>query len=210
MIAGPGPLRALALGLRTGVDVAIDVANWLRMYPKKKNPRARICARYASLLRNILGYSKNGGFDRIVIFSHSQGTVISAELLRFLRQNNDPLSVELARRSPVLFTMGCPLRQLYSQRFPLQYGWARHEETRWPGHLPDPNETGVQLWVNAYRSGDYVGRHLWYPDGVSAWDDTLKAEGSRVEVCIGAGAHTHYWDDSAPEVATMLDELVTQ
>jgi hypothetical protein len=34
------------------------------------------------------------------------------------------------------------------------------------------------------------------------------AKGTRVEECIGAGAHTHYWDDTAPEVGAMLDGFV--
>ena len=28
------------------------------------------------------------------------------------------------------------------------------------------------------------------------------------EFCIGAGAHTHYWDETAPEIARELDRLV--
>jgi hypothetical protein len=210
MIAGPGPFRALAMGLRTGIDVAIDVANWLRLHPRKHNPRSQICARYTSLLRNILDYraSDGKGFDRIVIFSHSQGTVISSELLRFLHLNGDQLSRDLAERKPILFTMGCPLRQLYSQRFPLQYAWGRHEAAAWPGDKPEPAELNITQWVNAYRSGDYVGRHLWLPDGPGAWQVQEKATDTRVEVCIAAGAHTHYWDDSAPEVARHLDALV--
>ncbi len=210
MIAGPGPLRAMALGLRTAIDVAIDVANWLRLHPLEQNPRARICARFASLLRNILEYKDADGrkFDRIVIFSHSQGTVISAELLRYLHLNNDELSARLAEHDPVLFTMGSPLRQLYSQRFPVQYGWARHSAASWPGPVPDPDELAVTTWANAYRSADYVGRYLWYADGdANAWDGVVRVDdtGKRMERCIGGGAHTHYWDDTAPEVRAMLD-----
>ena len=28
------------------------------------------------------------------------------------------------------------------------------------------------------------------------------------EFCIGAGAHTHYWDDTAPDIAEALNELI--
>lgn len=212
MIAGPGPLRALGMGLRTAIDVAIDVANWLRIYPRKQNPRAKICARFTSLLRNILAWRSADGapFDRVVIFSHSQGTVISSELLRYLNLTEKPLSAELAARKPILFTMGCPLRQLYSQRFPVQYAWARHQRREgWPGAEPDPKELAIALWANAYRSGDYVGRHLWHPDGVDdAWKAASHQAPDRFEVCIGAGAHTHYWDDTAPQVGTLLDDFV--
>jgi len=27
-------------------------------------------------------------------------------------------------------------------------------------------------------------------------------------MCIGAGAHTHYWDQSAPDIAEKLDDLI--
>ena len=77
----------------------------------------------------------------------------------------------------------------------------------------------VTLWSNAYRSGDYVGRSLW----VGQWldrnrtGDTTKdpdsvqaaAPQSCSEMCIGLGAHTHYWDRTAPEVAARLDQLIT-
>ena len=31
---------------------------------------------------------------------------------------------------------------------------------------------------------------------------------TRREFCIGAGAHTHYWDRTAPQIAVQLDELI--
>lgn len=212
MVAGPGPFRALGLGMRTSIDVAIDVANWLRLYPRNNNPRARICARYASLLNHVLDYRDpvdGRAFDAIIVFAHSQGTVISAELLRFLKSDSQPLSARLQGLPVQLFTMGCPLRQLYGQRFPHQYAWARHEAHTWPGDRPDPTELDVATWVNAYRSGDYIGRYLWHPDGDdAAWDPQLRRKGPHAEFCLGAGAHMHYWDDSALPIGAALDELI--
>lgn len=46
-----GRFAKAAAGFRTAVRVAIDVDNWLREHPRDENPTARICARYASLLR---------------------------------------------------------------------------------------------------------------------------------------------------------------
>jgi len=77
----------------------------------------------------------------------------------------------------------------------------------------------VSLWVNAYRSGDYVGRSLW----VGPWYERNRTDNqendadisqvgpvqSSEEMCIGLGAHTHYWDRSAPDVAKMLDRLIS-
>ena len=104
--------------------------------------------------------------------------------------------------------MGCPLRQLYSLRFPHHYGWARHERLAWPGLEPDPATLGVKLWVNAYRSGDYVGRYLWHPDTGKARWLTRQETVDKVEFCIGAGAHNRYWDQTAPQIATELDRLI--
>jgi hypothetical protein len=37
---------------------------------------------------------------------------------------------------------------------------------------------------------------------------TENPHGLREEMCIGAGAHQHYWDQSAPDIAEKLDELI--
>jgi hypothetical protein len=219
VVASRGPFKVFALGLRSGLDVALDVINWLRLHPRDANPRGRICARYASLLREVEQWRDPGdetqGYDAIVILAHSQGTVITADLLRYLRANRADREKmgEWVPSLPIyFFTMGCPLRQLYSLRFPHLYGWARHADETWAGSEPLPSEIDVKLWVNAYRSGDYVGRYLWHPDsGQDMWSTRLvhvNAEHRKREFCIGAGAHTHYWDETAPEIAVELDRIV--
>jgi hypothetical protein len=216
-----GPFRFLALGFRSALDVALDVTNWLRVHPLDRNPRARICARYASLLRHICLWTDPADgrrYDAVVVIAHSQGTVITAELLRFLqRARHDPALSRLhddADRLPVyLFTMGCPLRQLYGLRFPHLYEWAWHDDTAWPGHRPDRAALGVAAWANAYRSGDYVGRYLWFPEArpnPEAWSAAHQTQArDRLEVCVGAGAHTHYWD--APDtIGRALDQIIAR
>ena len=95
--------------------------------------------------------------------------------------------------------------------------------------VPDPTQLGADVWVNAYRSGDYVGRYLWRPEGCvfsydTAGDEIAQpwridlyqgaiasvtdAPITRREFCIGAGAHTHYWDRTAPMIALELDRLI--
>jgi hypothetical protein len=176
-----GRFEHLALGLRPLVDVALDVDNHLREHPWRANPRARIAARYLSTLRALADY------EDVIIVAHSQGSAITADLLRFLKYEN------IAAPPRVwLFTMGCPLRQLYSERFPQLYDWAAR---------PDPLDIRVHRWVNAYRTGDYVGRALWEP---AAPPD--RAE----DVCIGGGAHTHYWDGTSDEIGARLDALVVE
>jgi hypothetical protein len=133
------------------------------------------------------------------------------------------------------------LRQLYGQRFPHLYRWARHEDVSpWPrsrpsdippNQAPNPVDLDVRMWVNVYRSGDYVGRALWRPercdylwdvpaekaaDDDTAWNPRFRrpvnisedSQGTRREYCIGAGVHTHYWDDTAEAVAQELHGLI--
>jgi len=227
-----GRLGDLAMGFRPIVDLLLDVDNHLREFPHGKNPRALISARFVSLLRYLSQWRDASGlrsYQGVVIIAHSQGTAITADLLRFLKhewpaiRGKDPeLAPILDRQLPLyFFTMGSPLRQLYSLRFPMLYKWARHTDTSvWSpdtsllipdDQLPDPDSLGVKCWVNAFRSGDYVGRYLWRPDRCNfQWslaeshDRSLK----RIEFCIGAGAHTHYWDHTAHRIADELDRLI--
>jgi len=238
-------LRKLVLGFRPILDMLLDVDNWFREHPRDSNPKARICGRYVSLLRYVCNWRKDStdaasGYDGIVIIAHSQGTVITADLLRFLnRESGESLPAydpELAKLNGIpiyLFTMGCPLRQLYGLRFPHLYHWARHGDQKgmeiWEprdipeNRLPNPGDLlGVRLWVNCYRSGDYIGRFLWRTDSCGyLWtgdcgghppaDSTPNNSSDgiqRLEFCIGAGAHTHYWDSTARIVAKELDRLI--
>jgi hypothetical protein len=213
--ASQGFFRFLALGFRSTVDIALDVANWLRSNPLNANPKARITARCVSQLKYLAKWHdpRDGGkYDAFVIIAHSQGTVIISEILRFLQAEHHSVISEIGDRPVYLFTMGSPLRQLYSLRFPHQYAWARHNAAKWAGTDPNPQRLGIAEWVNAYRSGDYVGRYLWHPDkGDDSWSFNVYAENgnyARREFCIGAGAHTHYWDETAPQIARELDRLI--
>lgn len=227
------------------LDVILDVDNYLQGRPWDRNPKARIATRYVALLR----YIASQGYDRVVIVAHSQGTVITVDLLRFLRVFPDPKLAALgfSRRYdgiephdfPItLLTMGCPLRQLYGWRFPHLYHWARHDGVDCDSELrpasnshligdncrPDPRQIGVKQWINAYNSGDYVGRHLWRDDNLARpahnadilftpWAATQTNEsqdgmGLRRELCFGAGAHTHYFEDNAVDIARLLNDLI--
>jgi len=225
--------------------VALDVDNWMREHPRDSNPTARICGRYVSLLRYVAQWKGDdgNGYDRLIIFAHSQGTVITADLLRFLcvEKNHspgktygsyDPSLEGLGRLKGIdLFTMGCPLRQLYGLRFPYLYGYAPEEapDSSKPNESskdlrPDPEDLGLTRWINAYRTGDYVGRFLWRdkpwvpiePVKFSTWEPAqgipknIWTEGGRFEFSIGPGAHTHYWDSTAEAIAETLDIVVAK
>lgn len=238
-----GLLSRYLPGLRAPLDIALDVDNHFREFPRTGIPRARIFARYFALLRHL----SRQGYDRIVIVSHSQGTVISTELLRYLKFRAERAAAHPAAPSiedPVakvwrdvagtmhLLTAGSPLRQLYAARFPSLYRWVLQENFGRMG--PSAAGLGVQRWINAYTTGDYVGRWLWSRparepsdlsdaliDQVVAQDDVYQAaaaaqpaqdplpQGWREwDVCLGAGAHTHYFEPDQAGMARLVDRLI--
>src|SRR6267142_2568661 len=165
--------------------------------------------RYVSLLRHIhLCREEDGSrsYDHIVIVAHSLGSLITADLLRFLHLECMPGLTHFAFAGPeseglpiYFFSMGCPLRQLLSRFFPHLYRWIREvpEDSgiSWPvtqpgapipaGTPPLPSDLRVKHWVNFYRSGDYVGRSIWTnevfgrtagPDNIGAYPDPVTAD----------------------------------
>jgi len=233
-----GQLSRRIPSLRGPLDVALDVDNHFREFPRTNIPRAHIFSRYAALLRHV----QSQGYDRVVVVAHSQGTVISAEMLRFLASRAQlaptPDDAPLLDGKPLppvsLLTLGCPLRQLYSARFPGLYAWVTARNGNVFG--PRASDIGVQRWMNAFCSGDYVGRWLWsnathqpvlaHPtvntvghdpfgrvDAYTGFNPTPPAQAGlhaarEVEVCLGLGAHTHYLERDQTTVAWMIDWLV--
>ena len=169
-----------AAALLTGVvryakpvlGAVLDVDNYLRTSPAEATPRAKIVERYVSLLRYIAKYrdDEGRGYDSIVIVAHSLGTLISADLLRYLFSEGDPELIALGLGGPItqgakptisisFLSMGSPIRQLLNRFFPFLYDWVRNEpdnslrplpppdfptQTRVPSGLPDPGELGVR------------------------------------------------------------------
>ncbi|PBI84394.1 hypothetical protein BKP43_53940 [Variovorax boronicumulans] len=209
-----GFLTRTVPGLRMPLDVALDVDGHFREFPRRAIPRARIFSRYVSLLEHVAAQ----GYDRIVIVAHSQGTVISTELLRYLQfraaQQVDArvtdLWAALNRSRLLLLTAGCPLRQLYAARFPHLYGWVTAEDANGGG--PSAAQVGVARWVNLYTAGDYVGRWLWGADDKPYEQVTTPPAwcvAAEHEACLGLGAHTHYFDLDQAHVARWIDWMVT-
>jgi hypothetical protein len=200
--------------LRVAIDAVLDIDNYFADPPNRQPPRARIYSRYASLL----AYLRSAGYARIVIVSHSQGTVISADLLRYLHVEGR-LQRIVGALPLALVTVGSPLRDLYAERFPLLYRWMGSRDEGFANAGPAAAEIGATEWVNACRAGDYVGRFLWTPDkspaafgvAVIGADGRVEASraGDRAEFCLGAGAHTHYFSNDAVALAAEIERLVS-
>jgi hypothetical protein len=115
-----------------------------------------------------------------------------------------------------LVTVGSPLREVYAERFPLLYRWVGSGPAAFPAAAPNAADVGAVEWVNAFRSGDYVGRFMWTPPG-DAYRVAEVGAGGRVEadragdrtqLCLGAGAHTHYFSNDAVALAVEIDRLI--
>ncbi len=226
LMFGHGPIEKVKKGFGAVLDIALDVTNWFRVRPRRNNAKAAICRRYVSLLRHIANWRdpQNGQpYDGLVIVAHSQGTVITADLLRFLEREQalgsgatdkslQPLLPGHGKaRIPMHFlSFGSPLRQLYNHRFPHQYQWCDHNNETDSG--PDPASLGLASWHNLYMSGDYVGRYLWSgDDDVNRYTRhhvTTAFNGTARESCTGFGGHTKYWSGQVQPVNRALDKLI--
>lgn len=236
--------------LRGPLDIALDVDNHFRRFPADAIPRARIFSRFAAVLTAIADRHAAEGYDRIVIVAHSQGTVISAELLRYLcsdgRRANRHRHPVLGKKGekplpPIhLATFGCPLRQLYAARFPTWYRWVLAVRNGVSG--PRHTDVGAARWANAFCAGDYIGRWLWSEDkddrprdvedvighpmldhpvdpklgranayeSFVPWPPVDEALGAatHIELCLGFGAHTHYFDIDQADTAWLIDHMI--
>lgn len=229
LMFGQGPAATLKKGFGAVLDIALDVTNWFRVKPRKNNAKAAICRRYVSLLRYVSGWrdpDTRQPYDAVVIMAHSQGSVITADLLRFLvheqeigaGKTDDALSAFFPHTGkpsiPIsLLTFGSPLRQLYNKRFPHQYGWCEPINSNNKKNGPDPESLGVDVWQNIYMSGDYVGRHLWFSDEDPARFDeneNLSDTDKVSEKCAGFGGHTAYWTGKVSLVSDTLDHLIAR
>lgn len=202
LVASAAAVAALLMGksfatFRAVVDVMLDVDNYMRESPRRGAPRARIAERFASLLRFVC----DEGYDRIVFVAHSQGTVITADLLRYLGATFQlPEAISKDKTKVRIFTMGSPLKQLYAKAFPYLYEWLENAL----------QSLKVETWSNVYCSGDYVGRDIWglETDPALFLRGKLPIKTPHGDHCAGAGAHTHYWTGETDDVGDHLNAQV--
>jgi hypothetical protein len=205
-------MGAIVSVLRPVLALLADIEIYLRVAPVDRTPRARLLDRITSLITHL----EQAGYKRIIVVAHSQGTVVAADALRLRARNAAQRADDGGPVAPgpriSLVTMGSPLQNLYAMAFPYLYSWVQDTDTDVDDGTVNARRAGVAQWINLYRSGDYIGRHLWstgtdeerYADQ-SATVAARSASGESFDTCIGYGGHTGYWSNRA-----VLDAVVAQ
>ncbi len=162
-------------------------------------PRQRILARFAALIAYIQGGGLDGGgYDSVVFFAHSQGTVLTTSLLSL-----SETVIALPERCD-LITFGCPLRNLLLWRLPSQFSWVLQlsDASLLPsGHANAFVRRVNGTWVNVGSDGDIVGRSLFGdPLPTPTTPETVMSSGKSPlfvwsDLSMGPGDHGSYWND---------------
>lgn len=183
----------------TALDLVLDVISHFRTAP---GPKTRedfkrftqwhaMVERFRRVVRNTIADPE---VTRLVVISHSQGTMIALHGLGLLKvgdwqldpQRKDGLTVDL-------ITMGSPLTWLYRHYLPQRYTLSLNE-----------GSTGVGTWLNIFRIDDFIGTDV----ALTKAEDSIGLpvdEGSRNEDSVKKtvlsnknvrlGGHTDYWHD---------------
>lgn len=173
------------------IQMARDVTHYLAMTSVVNGGGAAFNA--TNRLRRYLEQAcddKNN--SRVVLVSHSLGTVITTDALQAFAASRSTPAVPI-----LLITAGSPLRRLLHRFIPNRFA---HPADIYQSIRANPN---IQFaWVNAYRPFDYIGQNLSY----SFWLPLrfiykLSAEKPRINERLLQPAihwrlfHANYWND---------------
>jgi hypothetical protein len=182
--------------VRLPLDTAYDITSFLRepRIPTSVAPREKMLARIAGLLDHV---AATRHYDRTVLLTHSQGTVLATALL------DDPDgNVVIPGGHLSLVTMGTPLRSLYCARFPVQFRWVDELDSR-----PDLFVHHVDgVWINFWASGDLIGQWLFTDSQVEPPSVMTPAPYPHGDVHAGDGDHGSYYTSEV--VFRFLGKLV--
>lgn len=156
--------------IRRTVGILWDVGSF---WPRELHPLAppSYCERIVPDLVERVGVLTSRPDDRVVLATHSQGTVIGAAVL--LQLDRDTKPAQLA-----FLSTGSPLRRLYARYFPAYFGHRVFTQlggllaTRGPDTPADvpgaPGEPAAApdrwCWQNLYRLTDPIGGHVLSTD----------------------------------------------
>jgi hypothetical protein len=176
-------LPLAAKPLAAVLDALGDVFFWFSADPPAGSKLAAISskepsrARFAHALQHLQSLPEGA---RVVVFAHSQGTVIAAHSLSAMAQQLKDSGARVT-----LVTLGSPITSLYEKFFavPVGHGFARLCQD-----LPDRF-----AWLNCARAADYIGSAIEI-SGVQNFE-------------LGTnGDHSGYWSD--PALLRWLERVV--
>ncbi len=185
-----GLLLLLSAQVRTVLGLVDDVLSYLEKYSVASGliPKRPIRSRFRRVIDHL---RSKGEFDRWIVVSHSQGSVVVIDELsasenrsisgfrRGASEKRIKIYDELAGTNGwSLVTGGSPFTHLYQHYFPAQY--PPLEDAQWDGL-----RKRVKRWTNVYRVDDFVGTHI---DGEDFGTSVSN-------VGIQRGGHTGYWSD---------------
>lgn len=183
----------------TALDLVLDVISHFRTAPglqsredsKRFTQWNAMVERFRRVVHDAIAEPE---VSRLVVISHSQGTMIALHGLGLLKvghwqpdpQTKEGLDIELV-------TMGSPLTSLYRHYLPQKYTLCLGD-----GH------TGVRTWINIHRIDDFIGTDVKLTHE-EALADTALGPGRPAEASaptsflrnfnVGTGGHTDYWVD---------------
>ncbi len=181
--------------IQRGLGIFLDVINYFRPLPEQDyghvlpaydelsfDVRTQILQRFKQVTSHFGRQSGEKQVDRLVLITHSQGTVLALDFLQ-----NPSFNTALSRFKKVqLVTMGSPFCHIYGYYFPGIHNqcmaFDREQETDKP----------LGNWLNIYRTDDYIGTHIQINDPIAAPSHV----GLPKNVEIGPGAHTGYFQDA--------------
>ncbi|MEM7507576.1 MAG: hypothetical protein AAF415_12605 [Pseudomonadota bacterium] len=172
--------------IATGISIASDIINYMRVWKWEKDPkkrvypqRDRIEGRFIVVAETLIRRHQP---DEVIIVAHSQGTVIALDALR--KSKGHFVDEQRAGRRWTLITMGSPYTHLYHNYFPGPYY-----------DVPDRSDIYADRWINIFRIDDFIGTHIGHN---TDWP---------VEVPVHCGGHSFYWVD--PPVKDVLHREIS-
>lgn len=172
--------------INDGARLLLDIVNHFTAPDKGYPVRERISQRFNTLINHLLSV---GDKPNLVIIAHSQGTVITLDALKSQVWVDDIMK---RVQSLTVITFGSPITHIYQQYFPSQYPKLAQVDT-----IVKLSEDDRFRWINVYRIDDFVGTYI--ENSIKGADGKVKP--FPVNIPIGTGGHTNYWQ---PEVFEAL------
>ncbi|MDB4292286.1 hypothetical protein N9954_02695 [Maribacter sp.] len=185
--------------LSLGLDITLDIINYFRPNGPQENKalnlpysdsefklRELVLTRLDKIIEMA---TKNFDVKKLVLITHSQGTIFGLDYL------SDTLNKKRLEGFEVkLVTMGSPFTHIYQHYFPTQF---KNEEM----YKNIKNAVGQNNWINIYCSDDYVGTYI----DNTLFEQNVTIDNFPINIEIGKGGHTGYFEDS--RIAQQLLQL---